>query len=200
MINLSINEFSTELASGNPTPGGGGACALVGSLGVSLAEMVLNVYLKNNEANTETNQLSKELNQCRIALLNLIDEDRIVFESLMNKYSLPKETEEKKKIRQKYIQNALVDAARVPLKIMELSLIGVKLHEKTIKFSNKHIISDITTGVIFCRSAITAAYSNVYINTKSIKNESEKKALEDYAQELLKSGEESANKVLDIVR
>src|SRR5437660_7394601 len=39
---LSVHEFSRQLAAGQPTPGGGSAAALVGALGAGLVSMVCN--------------------------------------------------------------------------------------------------------------------------------------------------------------
>ena len=50
--------FIKKLASSSPTPGGGGASALVGAVAAALASMAANITLKNNKDNTLTNLVS----------------------------------------------------------------------------------------------------------------------------------------------
>ena len=45
MLNKSCTQFVEELSSKAPVPGGGGACAYVGSIGMALGSMVGNLTL-----------------------------------------------------------------------------------------------------------------------------------------------------------
>jgi formiminotetrahydrofolate cyclodeaminase len=45
LIEKEVSEFVFELSSRNPTPGGGGASALAGALGISLGGMVANLTI-----------------------------------------------------------------------------------------------------------------------------------------------------------
>ena len=40
LLNTSVTEFTEQLASPAPVPGGGGASALVGAVGIALGDMV----------------------------------------------------------------------------------------------------------------------------------------------------------------
>ena len=45
VIHGSVEKFLDDLASGNPTPGGGSAAAIIGAMGAALVSMVCNVTI-----------------------------------------------------------------------------------------------------------------------------------------------------------
>ncbi|MBQ9633202.1 MAG: cyclodeaminase/cyclohydrolase family protein, partial [Lachnospiraceae bacterium] len=55
---IPVNEFVDKLGSGAPTPGGGGASALVGALGIALGNMVAHLTIgKKRYASVEFDML-----------------------------------------------------------------------------------------------------------------------------------------------
>ena len=71
-MNRSCRDFTAVLASGEPTPGGGGAAALCGAVGAALCGMVasLTTGRKRYEAvETEIQQLLKRTNALQDELL-----------------------------------------------------------------------------------------------------------------------------------
>ena len=55
LLNSSVKSFTEQLASKAPVPGGGGASALVGAIGVALGDMVgeLDIMIENEMADPE---------------------------------------------------------------------------------------------------------------------------------------------------
>ena len=82
MTDRTLSEFTAQLASASPAPGGGGAAALTGALAASLAAMAANVTAANPRYAERTDALATLAAACdaqRTALLTLIDADAAGF-------------------------------------------------------------------------------------------------------------------------
>lgn len=167
-------EKFVELLSGKaPTPGGGGASALVGAVGAALGNMVgeLTVGKKKYMAvETEIKELMAESQELQQELLTLVQKDAESFEPLAAAYGLPKDTEEQKAEKERVLETALKNACDVPFEIMEKCCRGIELCGEFAEKGSVMATSDAGAGAIFCRAALQAASLNVYINTKSMKD------------------------------
>ena len=93
MPDRTLSEFTAQLASASPAPGGGGAAALTGALAASLAAMAANVTAANPRYAERTDALATLAAACdaqRTALLTLIDADAAGFLPLQRAYAIPK--------------------------------------------------------------------------------------------------------------
>ncbi|HSY95416.1 MAG TPA: cyclodeaminase/cyclohydrolase family protein, partial [Steroidobacteraceae bacterium] len=114
----SIDKFLDDLASGNPTPGGGSAAAIMGAMGAALVSMVCNVTIgkKGYEAvEPEMKAVRDESEKVRRRLTAMVAEDIAAFDSIMAAYKLPKATDEEKARRAAAIQAGLRRATETPL-------------------------------------------------------------------------------------
>ena len=59
MTDRTLSEFTAQLASAQPAPGGGGAAALTGALAASLAAMAANVTAANPRYADRTDALAE---------------------------------------------------------------------------------------------------------------------------------------------
>ena len=78
-----IEEFTEQLSSKAPTPGGGGASALAGAFGTALGQMVANLTVgkkKYMDVEPEIKELLEEMEQRKERFLRLAEEDARVFE------------------------------------------------------------------------------------------------------------------------
>jgi len=151
-----ITEFLEELASKNPTPGGGAVAALAGAMAASLVEMVLNI---TKDEQLKTKNLGK-IRTLRGELLELADEDIAAFDEVMAAYkskSLPR------------IKKALIYATDVPEKTKALSQEVEDLAVEVVKRGNKNAISDAKTAVLLSRAAQASAGENIAINKQALK-------------------------------
>ncbi|GEM_PF-4947098 len=85
LVDKNLNEFCNALASKAPTPGGGGAAALTGALGIALCSMAGNLTLgRKKYADVEADVLSmlEKGESLRERLLALIDKDAEMFAPL----------------------------------------------------------------------------------------------------------------------
>lgn len=166
-----LNHFLSELASDSPTPGGGSVAALAGSLGAALNAMVCNLTIGKNkyaDVESEMKELLGKAESLRLELAELIDEDAAAFDRFMDAMKLPKDTEEQKEERKEAMQAALVDAATVPLAVMEKCVEVASLARDAASKGNRNAVSDAGVAVLMARAGAHAARLNVAINLGSI--------------------------------
>jgi len=183
-IHKSCNEFVEVLSSKAAVPGGGGASALVGAVGIALGAMVGNLTVgKKKYAGVEADiiELLDKANALQAELLRLVDEDAVVFEPLSKAYGIPKDDPE----REQVMEDALKLACTVPMDIMRLCAKAIELHAGFAEKGSVLALSDAGVGAIFCKSALQGASLNVYINTRSMTDKSYAGSIESEADAIL---------------
>lgn len=166
-------EFVNVLASKSAVPGGGGAAALVGAIGMALGSMVCNLTIgkkKYAEYEESVKEILVKAREIEKKLLSMIDKDAENFLPLSKAYGLPNSTEEEKKIKEEIMENALKVACEVPIDIVRVCFDAIKLHEDLVDKGSKLAISDVGVGVQCLRAAILSGQLNVVININSIKD------------------------------
>ena len=169
MREMNLNEFLEQLASAAPVPGGGGASALAGALGVALGNMVgsLTVGKKKYAAvEDEIRELNGKAAVLREELLRLVEKDAEVFEPLSKAYGIPKDNPDRDRI----LEEATIVACQVPMKIMELCCESIEAISVFAAKGSRLAVSDAGCGAVCCKAALQSASLNVFINTKSLKN------------------------------
>lgn len=198
LTELSCKDFTFELSSKKPVPGGGGSAALAGSLGVALNMMVAN-FSKGKKKFIQFEKQHEDIltkgEKLRIELLNLVEKDAISFEPLSKAYILPSATEEDKIIKEKEMQKCLKDACSAPVETMVLVFEGINLHEELMDIASVTIISDIGVGVQLLKAALNSAYLNVIINVNSIKDDEYVNNIKRRAENLLIDGNKKADEI-----
>lgn len=176
MIEQSCTSWLADLASSKPAPGGGGAAALVGAVGVSLGAMVGSLtigkkkYIDVEEEMKELVERSKELS---LKLQSMVKADAEAFLPLSDAYRMPSATEEEKAAKDQAIQASLAGATEVPLNILMLCADAMELIVEFQKKGSRLALSDAGCGAAMCKAAMEAAKLNVYINLK-LMNDKEK--------------------------
>jgi len=171
MTRYSCEDFVFKLASNTPVPGGGGASALVGAIGMALGDMVGSLTLgkkKYADVQEDIERLKIQAGEIERELLHLIERDAEVFEPLSRAYGLPKETAEEQAHKAQVMEAALKEACSVPLSIMERCCEAILLIEEFAQKGTAIAISDAGCGAACCRAALTSASMNVFINTKAM--------------------------------
>jgi formiminotetrahydrofolate cyclodeaminase len=171
--NNTIAKFLDELASEQPTPGGGGAAAILGAVGAALVSMVANLTIgkKNYEAfDAELKATNAAAEKVRAELTAAIDEDVVAFNGVMGAYGLPRGTDEEKAARAAAIQAALKQATDAPLRAVKACHEVIKLSAVVAEKGNVNVISDAGVAVLAANAGLRSAALNVYINAKSIKD------------------------------
>jgi len=169
MLNRSVTEFTEVLASRSAVPGGGGASALVGAIGIALGNMVGELTVgkkKYADVEEDVKALMERAQDLRVRLLACVNKDAEAFEPLSRAYGIPKEDP----ARDEIMEQCLRDAAAAPLEILDLCCEAIELQREFADKGSALAISDAATGVVFCWSAMYGAAVNVKVNTKSMKD------------------------------
>lgn len=174
LLDTTCEKFLEELASKQPTPGGGAASALCGATAAALTAMLGN--LTAGKAGSEANdKMALEIiiaaDKLRLEQAQLADDDAAVFNKFMEAYKMPKATDTEKAMRTAAIGQAAIAAAEVPMQIADKSLEVLKLARKLIVFGNPNAISDGTVSALMARAALRSALYNVKINLGLIKDD-----------------------------
>ena len=183
-VKATCEEFIYCLASKAPVPGGGGASALVGAVGMALGSMVGSLTVgKKKYADVEADiiALMDKAAVLQSELLRFVDEDATAFEPLSKAYGIPKDNPDRDKI----MEDALRLACTVPMDIMLACARAIELHAEFAAKGSAVALSDSGVGVILCKSALMGASLNVFINTKYMKDKDYAAALETEADSLL---------------
>ena len=168
LINGSVTAFTEQLASPAPVPGGGGACALVGAVGIALGDMVGELTVgKKKFADVEADLR--------------VEKDAVAFEPLSRAYGIPKDDPTRDEIMEK----CLHDAAAVPLEIFDLVCEAIEIQRDFAQMGSKLVISDAATGVSFCRAALHGAAVNVKVNTRLMKDRAHADAIDRHVDEAM---------------
>ena len=192
--NKSCKEFSAELASSSPVPGGGGASALVGAIGTALGSMVANLTIgkkKYAAAEEELKALKEKCTLLQSELLELIDKDAEGFAPLAAAYRLPANTEEEKLHKQQVLEAEGINACSVPIKIMETCCEAIDAIEIFAEKGSVMALSDAGVGALFCKAALEGASLNVFINTKSLQDRTKAEELNAKADKMLEHGKKA---------
>lgn len=164
-----VDKFLAELASSAPTPGGGGAAALCGALGIALGNMVGNLTLgkkKYADVQEDIQALNAEAEALRADFVTLIDADAEAFAPLSKAYAIPKDNPK----RTELMEAALLKAVQPPMELMRKCVKALDVISGYAAKGSALAISDAGCAAALCCAAMEAAALNVKINTKSMKN------------------------------
>ncbi len=151
-----LNEFLDELAAPTATPGGGSAAAAAAAMAAALGAMVSGLAKLPVEAFDADRKFFAEA----------VKRDAAAYDSVRAAYKKPKDE------RGSFLEQALHEAAKVPLEVAEE---GVSLEERlrTLKKTvPEKFLSDVETALALIGAAINGAIANVRINIESMNDES----------------------------
>lgn len=173
LVEKTILAFTDELASNSPAPGGGSISALAGSLGAALTAMVCRLTIGNEKygnAQDEVKEMLAKADNLIQMLTKYIDEDTMAFNKVMDAYRLPKDTDEQKIARSQAIQQAMENAASLPLRVAECCLEIITMAKRAILIGNTNAASDAAVAGLMAYAGLNGALYNVRINLPSIKD------------------------------
>ncbi len=197
-----IGDFLEALASKAPVPGGGGAAALAGAIGMALSNMVGNLTKgkkKYAAVEPEVDELISRGSKIIAELQTLVDRDAEVFLPLSKAYSLPVATPEQIKLKEETLENCSKVACSVPMDIMRKTFEGIRIHQRMGQIGSTLAISDVGCGVAILKAALASGSLNVMINLNSIKDKAFVQATENEMNSLLKEGSQIADDTLQLV-
>ena len=163
-----VDAFLRDLASRRPTPGGGSAAALVGSVAGALGSMVCRLTVGKEGYEEAFRGYSRELQVPRQRLQSLVGEDAEAFEAVMAALRMDRSTAKEKERRTHALQAALKHAADVPWETALHCADILRLLRSMSEGANKNAVSDVGVAAHIGLAALRSAFLNVEINLASI--------------------------------
>lgn len=171
LIDMKVVDFSNEVDSNSPAPGGGSVAALASNIGISLGRMMGNLSFGKKKFEALDEDIKKEFKEkfeklglIRDNLLEFVDKDTESFNEVMKAFKLPKETDEQKNIRKKAIQDATIGSIDVPFETAKSSLDALELMEYFVDYGNQNAITDLGVGNLLLYTGLEGAILNVKVN------------------------------------
>ena len=197
-----IKDFIEALAGKEPVPGGGGASALTGALGASLASMTCALtYGKKKYADKEPTlrAADEKLRKNADLLFNDIDRDAKAFLPLSKAYSLPSGTPEEAAKKDEVLQKEYLNACDVPIAILNSCFEAIEAAVVAGTDGSRLVISDACAGLILLEASMRAAALNIYINAKYMKDRKKAEELCTFADDICEKGRKLAENVIDSI-
>ncbi len=186
MQETTLNSFLEQLASDSPTPGGGGAAALMGALAAALIAMVCRLTIgKKDYAAVEQDcrRILEQADRFRARCLEMMSKDEEAFAAFMEAYRMPRADEAEKLARKTAVQRTLRLATETPLQCAELCSELLTLSREISEIGNRNVISDAGVALLAAYGGMRSAALNVYTNLGGLEDaelaESSAKRLEE---------------------
>ncbi|MGC9319980.1 MAG: cyclodeaminase/cyclohydrolase family protein [Armatimonadota bacterium] len=173
MPDLTIREYVERLAGDDPAPGGGSAAALAGALAAASARMVGSFTVGREKYADVEDQIREHLtaiDELRAEMLELVQQDVEAFRAVGEAYAMPRNTEDERRARSEAIQEALMQAADVPLRLARACERLSGHLPLLLKNGNQNLVSDVGVAAKLCEAACECAWLNVEVNLAHIRD------------------------------
>src|SRR5262245_49433018 len=160
----SLRAYVDQVASAEPTPGGGSVAAIVGALAAALGEMVANLTLGHEQFagdEAELRSARDHLTSLREALLQAAAADEAAYAAYRRAASLPRRSQIEKEARTAAMQEALISSTEAPLQVARFSLEVAQILEMVAGIGNPHLRSDAALGALLAETALRGALLNI---------------------------------------
>ncbi|MBI5762998.1 MAG: glutamate formimidoyltransferase [Planctomycetes bacterium] len=188
--------FLENLASREPTPGGGSASAYAGALGAALCSMVGRLNDKKSGDHGPLHDSIAPAEALMGRLNSLVREDAESFNAVVASWKLPDTDPNKDSAK----QAAQLIATLTPLETMERAVEVMKMAVVGLEKSKKSCLSDAGVAAFMAHACLEGARLNVLINLPEIKDEKKRaeiKTKADALREEAKRIRASVDKALD---
>ncbi|MCP3980597.1 MAG: glutamate formimidoyltransferase [bacterium] len=199
---MRLTEFADELSADSPAPGGGSVAALCGSLSAALSAMVAALTWSKKgmeEARPEMHEIGVAGQRLKDWFMDAVDRDTDAFNAVLAARRLPKKTEEEQAARDTAIEQANQEATRIPLAVLENSVLALELAARVARGGNPASVSDAGVGGAVALAAAEGAALNVKINLPSITDTDVHDELDAAQQRLVERARKLAVEVRGIV-
>jgi len=173
LITMSLEDFLKELGSPSPAPGGGSVAALAGALSAALCVMVSTLTAgkeKYRDSWEDMEKVSREAAALEARLRELVDHDTAAFRAVMEARKLPRGTTAEREARDRAVQEAVLQSARVPFatlsSLRELSPLARLAAER----GNPGCVTDAGSACQMIRAGAVSAAYNVRVNLPAVRD------------------------------
>jgi glutamate formiminotransferase/formiminotetrahydrofolate cyclodeaminase len=172
----SLDGWIDELAGGAPTPGGGSAAALAGTLAAALVAMVARLTIGKKAyaaVAARAREILAEAEQLRATLRRLVDEDAAAYDGVSRAYKIPKDDPK----RAHAIDDALIAACRTPAAVARAAARVLEMAVEIEKIGNRNASSDAHVGRLLAQTAVQGAVENIKVNAAAMSDKTRADAL-----------------------
>lgn len=201
-VDTTLQTYLDDLASSQPTPGGGSAAALSGAMAAALASMVARLTLGKADyahVQSEIEELIQQTEHLRQRFQQLLQEDIEAYGRLSSSFKMPRTTEDERAARTQAIQAHLFEAALVPLEMVESAAQLLHYCRRIAEIGNKNVLSDSATSAMLASGAGTGASWMVRTNLQAMKDQERVEALHERMNTALESIAAVSQQVTKIV-
>ena len=199
---MSMIEFGNQVRRARATPGGGSVAAALGSFGAGLVCMVTGLSLSGRKFAGIKEEMLEHRHACeydRGVLMDLIEKDSEAFDVVMTAMKAPAETAAEKKKKEADLEQATIEAAKIPLSTMQHSFNAMTHAKVAAEKGNINAITDAGVAAHALMAAMEGAALNVRINLGNIADKTfTGKAAKD-VEKLLSDGAKTKSEILEIV-
>ena len=193
---MEIKKFLEKLSSATPTPGGGSASALAGTLSASLILMATGLSLKKGKMKErELRGIKKEVSGIQKRLFRAIEDDAKSYEAVLEAFRLPKDTEKERLIRSKAIRQAYRKATVTPRLVCQQSIELLEYSNTLILKGNPNALSDVGVAAFLADTAVKGGLLNIGINLGPVRDKSFRKKMHSLARRLEKRRNEIMGRI-----
>jgi len=174
LTDLPVHEFLERLGSSDPVPGGGSAAALVAAMGAALVAMVAELTIGRPayaEHEATMRHLRFDALDRRTELLALAQEDATAYDAVVLARHMPKDSEAERVARTTALQQAMQEAARIPLRAAVVASEVLDLAARIAPIGNRNAVSDAGVAVQLAAAGLRGALLNVRINLPYLAND-----------------------------
>jgi formiminotetrahydrofolate cyclodeaminase len=185
---LTAAQLRDQVASTDPTPGGGSVSIVAATLGLASILKGITVSLKKSAADFARHKGLLDLSSSAAALMaslsEFADADSLVFQSYLRACALPRTTEDEKAFRRAAKEDRLVRATRIPLEAATEMARGLEFAEAAARLVDSHVRSEVLAGGVLLRASIKSVLLSVDANLSGISDIAIHNALKRQRDEL----------------
>ncbi len=167
LTDLPLRDLADRLASRDPVPGGGSAAAIAGAMGAALVSMVVELTV-GRPGYAEHDAALREIGADAVVrqnlLLELAETDAAAYGAVVTARRMSKQTDPEREARSAALRDAMLQAARVPLRTANVAWEVLELAARVALIGNSNAVSDAGVAAQLAAAALRGALLNVRIN------------------------------------
>jgi len=165
---MSLAEYLSAAADGNPVPGGGSTAALAGALGCSMALMAITISSAAPGASPELAQMSDFFSSSLDEFAQRVDADATAYSQFRENLKIQSGTAAQRAMRGARLQMALGDTVRVPLEVAGQAATTLVALVPLVSACAPSVLSNVGAASSLLRASFESARFTAMVNMKMI--------------------------------
>ena len=176
LAELRVERFLNQLADRSPTPGGGGATALVGALGCALARMVATYSIGDKTEQTVRARVEAVLTRLHRAdelTRALITQDAVAYNAMTEAARAAR----KDPSARSAFEETVLAAIAVPMEMAALASNALAAMDELKVITGKYMLSDLGISAVLADATVRAARYTVHVNVPELADDTRRAAI-----------------------